>query len=151
VASGLAAASIGALVTIMIANSGHAAAQARPAAPATRVAADRPSLHMPRPVYHPRTVARRRHRHRAHPAAQQLAGQQQAPTANPLSGISNGINWQALEARSGLPPWARRMLSTWGQALAQRDPAGGQTPAQGTPSGQAPAQGAPIGQTPSWP
>jgi hypothetical protein len=150
VASGLAVASIGALVTIMIANSGHTAAQPRPVVPATRMTADMPSLHMPRPVYHPHTVTRRK-RHRPHHAPQQVAAGQQAPTADPLSGIGNGINWRAVQARAGPPPWAQWMLSSWGQALAQRNSSAGQPPAQSTPGGQVPAQQAPNAQPPSWP
>jgi hypothetical protein len=164
VASGLAAASIGALVTIMIANSGQHAVRAHPVASVTRVSADLPSLHMPRPVYHPRTVARRK-KHRAAPPPAQLARAQQAPTASPLSGITNGINWQALQARSGLPPWAQRMMAAWGQALAARDqtqgtpdgtapaagPTSGQAPAQDSPNGQVPVQAGPDGPAPAWP
>jgi hypothetical protein len=138
VASGLAAASIGALVTIMIANSGHAAVPPHLAMPATRVAADMPSLHMPRPVYHPRTVARRK-QHRAHHVRPQLAAGQQAPAAGPLSGITSDINWQALETRSGVPAWAQRMLSTWSQSASQRDSSAGQPPAHGSADGQAPS------------
>jgi hypothetical protein len=155
VAGGLAAASIGALVTIMIANSGQHAVQPHPAASVTRVSADRPSLHMPRPVYHPRTVARRKKKHRAAPPPPQLARAQQAPTASPLSGITNGINWRAVEARSGLPPWAQRMMAAWGQALAARsqtqDTPSGTAPVQGSPDGQVPVQGGPDGQAPAWP
>jgi hypothetical protein len=149
VASGLAAASLGALATIMIANSGHAAVQPRLTVPASQLAAVRPSRHMPRPVYRPRIVAhRKRHHHR--PAPPQLAAQPQAPADGPLSGIGSGINWQALEGQAGVPAWAQRMLSAWGQAVAQRDSSAGQAPVQGAPAGQAPVSGGPKAQ-PSWP
>ena len=155
VASGLAVASIGALVTIMIANSGHHAVQPHPAPSVTRVAAELPSLHMPRPVYHPRTVARRKRHRAAPPPPPQMARAQRAPTASPLSGITNGINWRAAEARSGLPRWAQRMMAAWGQALAGRDQTqgtpSGTAPAQGPPTEQVPAQGSPDGQAPAWP
>ncbi len=114
VAAGLLASAAALAITVTIANGGHHPAEP-PLAAAAGQAQTLPRF-LPRPVNHLSAVPLSAHRRGA--ARQRAAGGAasspawgSAPAPVYMSASSMLSNWEEFASRTGLPPWAQRMLS----------------------------------------
>ena len=111
VATGLTAASVGVLVTMLITASWQDAPRQHLAVPSPRPSATLSLPQMPRRVHHPPRVARpkRSPAHDAHkPRSRAVMGRQQAPATAPRarSRVPGDANWQQIAERAGVPAGA---------------------------------------------